>query len=384
MLTHLTGTNDALGVALDNRFARLFTAKSGPQPVPDRQEPVWAASVKWSAIAQAVVALGVILAICYFGKLVWITIMVAALIAFTLEPLVVFFAKCRAPRAFGSFLALLLLLGAAYAAGYFSYNHAMSFMNEIPHYASQIRSTFSRFERQTRQLEQTRQKILSTDEQKAVPVTVKDAGALFTWAFGAASEAALTLGFIPFIAYFMLTWHQQARAKTVRLFAPENRDQVRDVLGAIASMMRRFIVGNFAIGIILSIASMILFAAVGLPYFYFLAFISGFLSLVPYLGIVLAAVVPLAAGLGVLSATEMLIVAAAVTGFHLIALNILYPKIIGSRLELNPLAVILGLLVWASIWGAMGLILAIPILAAVKIVCDHIAALQPIGEWMGD
>jgi predicted PurR-regulated permease PerM len=369
---------------LDNRLARIFTPKQGPQPVPARQEPVWVASIKWSAIAQAVVALGVVLAVCYFGKLVWITLMVSALIAFMLEPLVLFLTRSRIPRGLASLLAVLLLLGAIYAAGYFSYSRVMSFVNEVPRYALRIRGTFTRFERQTKQLEQTRQKIFPTDEQKAVPVSVKDAGSLIERAFSTATEAVMTLGFIPFILYFMLTWHPQAWMKTVRLFPPEHRDQVRDALGSISSMMRTFIVGNFMIGIILSVASMILFAIFRLPYFYFLGFISGFLSLVPYLGAILAAAVPLAAGLGVLNTTEMLIIVAAVIGFHLVGLNVLYPKILGSRLELNPLVVIVGLLVWGWIWGAMGLILAIPIIAAVKIICDHIGSLRPIGDWMGD
>jgi predicted PurR-regulated permease PerM len=369
---------------LDNRFARLFMVKREPQPVPAPREAVRVASIKWSAIAQAVIALGVILAICFFAKLVWITIMISALIAFMLEPIVLLLSRYRIPQALGSLFAVLLLLGVVYAAGYFFYNRATDFADEVPRYASRIRSAFARFERQTSKLEQTQEKILAKDEQNAVPVKVKDERSLFARVFGAAGEAAMTLSFIPFIVYFMLTWRGQAWVKTVRLFPPEHREQVRDALGEISSMMRTFIVANFAIGVILSIASMIVFAAFRLPYFYFLGFISGFLSLVPYLGAILAIIVPLAAGLGVLSTSGMLIIAVAVLALHLLGLNILYPKIIGSRLELNPLVVILGLLLWGWMWGAAGLILAIPIVAAIKIVCDHIEGLQPIGEWMGD
>jgi predicted PurR-regulated permease PerM len=77
-------------------------------------------------------------------------------------------------------------------------------------------------------------------------------------------------------------------------------------------------------------------------------------------------------------------VAAAVLGLHLLAMNVLYPKILGSRLQLNPLVVTISLLLWGFIWGAMGLILAVPIMAAIKIICDHVNSLRPIGEWMGE
>ena len=65
-------------------------------------------------------------------------------------------------------------------------------------------------------------------------------------------------------------------------------------------------------------------------------------------------------------------------------MNVLYPKILGKRLQLNPLAVTLALLFWGWLWGAMGLILAVPITGACKIICDHIEPLRPYGAWMGE
>jgi len=129
---------------------------------------------------------------------------------------------------------------------------------------------------------------------------------------------------------------------------------------------------------------MAVFGFLGLPYFYFLGFISGFLSLMPYLGVVLAAIPPLAAGLGTLKDTGMIIVVLTVLGLHLFSMNVLYPKVIGKRLKLNPLLVTISLLIWGWIWGALGLILAVPVMGVVKIVCDHVTSLRHLGEWMGE
>ena len=71
-------------------------------------------------------------------------------------------------------------------------------------------------------------------------------------------------------------------------------------------------------------------------------------------------------------------------GLHLIAMNVLYPMILGKRLQLNPLAVTIALLFWGWLWGAMGLILAVPITGAFKIICDHIDRLRPYGAWLGE
>jgi len=201
---------------------------------------------------------------------------------------------------------------------------------------------------------------------------------------GALAEVALTLFFIPFLVYFMLSWQEHARTKAVQLFPQEHRTTAYVALGQISLMMKSFIGGNLVIGLFMSVVSLVVFALLGLPYFYFLGFISGFLSLMPYLGIALAMIPPLTAGMGVLSDAQLLTVAATVLGLHLLALNVLYPKILGKRLQLNPLVVTISLLVWGFVWGAMGLVLAVPIMAALKIICDHVNVLRPIGEWMGD
>jgi predicted PurR-regulated permease PerM len=65
-------------------------------------------------------------------------------------------------------------------------------------------------------------------------------------------------------------------------------------------------------------------------------------------------------------------------------MNVLYPKIVGKRLRLNPLAVTLSLLFWAWIWGAMGLILAVPMVGATKVICDYVDSLRGFGAWLGE
>jgi len=198
------------------------------------------------------------------------------------------------------------------------------------------------------------------------------------------SEFVLTLTFIPFLVFFMLSWQDHVRSATVMLFSMENRNSAYVMLGLIARMIRSFIVGNFIIGVFISACSIAIFGFIGLPYFYFLGIISGFLSLIPYLGVLLAVVPPLVADLGHISTAVALIVIASVIGLHLIAMNVLYPKILGKRLQLNPLAVTIALLFWGWLWGAMGLVLAVPLMGALKIICDHIERLRPYGAWLGE
>jgi predicted PurR-regulated permease PerM len=182
----------------------------------------------------------------------------------------------------------------------------------------------------------------------------------------------------------MLTWQGHVRSATVMLFRMEHRNTAYATLGQISAMIRSFIVGNVVIGAFMAVLSVLFFGLMGLPYFYFVGIISGFLSLVPYLGVVLALLPPLLSAMGVASGAKVAAIVGVVLVLHLFALNVLYPKILGRRLQLNPLVVTIALLTWGWIWGAMGLILAVPIVGAIKIIFDHVDSLRPYGAWMGE
>ena len=339
------------------------------------------------AVAQIVIAAAVILTICYVAKLILITLLVSVLLAFVLEPVVSALEKIRLPRPAGAFLAVLFMLILMYAGSYFLYGKAMSFVHELPKYSDRIRSHLAHFRQQTSELEKTTQQVFPEDQngKKPMPVKVENQGqGVVSDKIGSVTEVVLTLCFIPFLTYFMLSWQEHARTKSVQLFRPENRSTAYVTMGHISTMMKSFIAGNFIIGLFIGICSVVVFGFLGVPYFYFIGFISGFLSLVPYLGIAVAVLPPIAAGIGVLSDTRLLLVVITVLVLHMLAMNVLYPKILGKRLQLNPLVVTISLLIWGFIWGAMGLILAVPIMAAIKIICDHVISLRAIGEWLGE
>lgn len=375
------------------RPEQLSPREAPPKPTAEVQQLEQAReglqSLRLGSVALVAIALLLVLAVCYVAKLVLVTLLVSVLLSFVLEPLVALLERFRLPRSVGAFLAILLLIGICYAGSYFFYNRAVSFIQELPKYTAKIRGVTSHLRQKTSQLEQTTKKILPADNpapRNTVPVVVQNASGsgLLTEHLATVTEAAAVIAFIPFLVYFMLSWQEHARTKTVQLFRSEHRSTAYVTMGQISLMMRSFINGNFIIGVFMGVCSVVVFGFLKLPYFYFLGFISGFLSLIPYLGIILAILPPVAAGVGVLSTTGMLIVAGTVLGLHLVAMNVLYPKVIGKRLQLNPLVVTIALLIWGWLWGAMGLILAVPMTGAIKIICDHVPSLRPIGAWMGE
>ena len=148
--------------------------------------------------------------------------------------------------------------------------------------------------------------------------------------------------------------------------------------------IRTYIVANVLIGLLNTILCTLIFWSLGIRYSYFIGALSGFIGLVPYLGVFASLLPPLAGGVDTLNKTGIMVVILTLVGLHLITMNVLYPKFVGKRLQLNPLGVSLSLLFWAWIWGPIGLILAMPILGATKIVCDYVEPLRGVGQWLGD
>jgi predicted PurR-regulated permease PerM len=198
-------------------------------------------------------------------------------------------------------------------------------------------------------------------------------------------DILLMSSFVPFLVYFMLSWRDHLHRTFLLLFEDQSRLIAGNSLKRIASMVRGFVVGNFALGMLLAVLSSLIFMLFRLPYPLLTGPLSGFLSLIPYAGLPLAILPPLFAALPVYQTMPpYILIGSTVAVLHLLALNLLYPKIVGARVHLNPLVVTISLMVWGVLWGAAGLVLAIPLTAAIKAVCDNVGSLRSYGRLLGD
>jgi predicted PurR-regulated permease PerM len=345
-------------------------------------------SIQIVTVAQVVLAVVAAIGLVYMLKIFLVTVLISALLAFALDPLVAGLARLRIPRSVGAAIALALLAALILALTAFFSNRAIEFADQLPEYSSTIRQTVRKVQLQIEKVESSTKDIMPPDKgRKPIPVQVQESPGLSKLISAGASQfgdAALAISFVPFLIYFMLTWKTHVHSATLHIFPKEHRLVAYRTIGRISQMVRSFIVGNLIVGLLNAAATTVVFWYVGLPYFYFLGIISAFAGLIPNLGVFFALLAPVAAGMGTLHKSGMIIVVVTVIAFHVISMNVLYPKLIGRRMRLNPLAVALALLFWAWIWGALGLILAVPLVAATKIICDYVEPLQGLGQWLGD
>ena len=335
------------------------------------------------------VAVIAVVGLIYLLKLVLITILVSLLLAYSLEPLVRGLCQLRVPRWASALSAVLLAVSVTLGVVYFSLNRAVDFADQLPTYSSRIRGLIGKISSQAGRIESGTRSAVEPPQSGEPPVTVKVQQApgitkLISENGGTIMDVLMGVGFVPFLVYFMLMSKDHFHVATVRLFPKEHRLLAHRTVANISKMIRSYIVANVFLGLVNSAVFVVIFWILGIHYFYFVAPISGFATLIPYLGVFLAPLPPLASGIDNLSKTGVITILVAIIGMHIITINFLYPKIVGRRLRLNPLVVSLSLLFWAWIWGALGLILAIPILGAVKIICDHIDSLRGLGSWLGE
>jgi predicted PurR-regulated permease PerM len=327
--------------------------------------------------------------------------------------------KLRLPRAFASFVVCSIALAGLYLVGLGIYTEFANLVADLPAYSQRINALADRVAAKVDEIEKRTWELVipkrfqNQPPQPAAPTALRppsgrrpvtpppaqpppiqevhihsDPKPFYTYvyeSFRTFYNVALMASFVPFLVYFMLSWRDHMRGSFLRLFSGESRRTVSKTLESVAEVARAFVVGNFALGLLVGLFSSIFFFAIRMPYWPLIGPLSGFLSMVPYVGMPLAMVPPLVAGLAVYDQPGIYILIAAVVGLlHLIALNLLYPKMVGGRVHLNPLVVTLALMFWGTLWGAIGLVLAIPLTAGVKAVCDNVGSLQGFGKLLGD
>ncbi len=378
--------------------------------------------VHTQALPLQVIATGVVLAILYLGRVVFITAIVAVIIALILEPLVALVMRLRLPRNIASLAVGIVAILAMYFGGLGAWNQLAGLAGDVPAFREHLSAFITGISDRIQAAEDSARRFViqekkpdppplpprpapkrSRRESALPPAATPVPGAVpaiqevrihddrsplteFVYArLGTLYEFVLMVSFVPFLAYFMLSWRDHIYRSFLRFFEGDDRVAAARSLDGVAEMARAFVAGNFLIGILLTALSWAAFTLIHVPYPFLVATLSGFLSLIPYIGMPLALLPPVVAALAEGDTSTVIFLSLAIVlVLHLVAMNILYPKLVGARVHLNPLVVTFSLMFWGFIWDAPGLILAIPITAGIKAVCDNVPGLQPYGRFLGD
>jgi predicted PurR-regulated permease PerM len=335
-----------------------------------------------SPFSLRVIAAAIILLFAYYAQGVVITLVLSILLAYCLDPLVEFLERWRIPRTVGSMIIVLLMCAVFGAVTYSMWTRVSDFAENWPKYSDVWRQTAASVESKIfpgtpvatgTQVPATA--LSPRDSEMVRNFVVRGIGSLYA--------IFLEITFVPFLVFFMLAGKREVWHGTLQLFPVSRRTQVKETLEDLRIVLRDYVLWMLVVTAMVVAFSSLFFWVLGMDYPVLTGIVSGVLNMVPYIGAVLAWLPAF-----MLAITKwqtigwFVLIAGVLTGIHIFAVNLIAPQLVGRRLRLNAVAITVSLLFWGWVWGGMGLLLAIPITATLRVVCDHIDSLKPIGRWL--
>jgi predicted PurR-regulated permease PerM len=338
-----------------------------------------------STVSLRVIACAVILTFCYYAAGVVITLLLSILIAYFLDPAVDFLERLRLPRMVGALVMVIVLIAGVAGIGYILWMRAADFADNWPRYSVVLKQGISALDSKIQRIEGGVTGVEKPQQSPASPTLPGPAVLQSLLLRGANSLYALFLEatFVPFLVFFMLAAKRDLWHGTLQLFPVARRTQVKETLDDLREVLRNYLAGMTLVTLVVMIVSAFFFWLMELDYPMLTGIVSGLFNMVPYLGAVLAWVPPMIIGLTKWKTIgPFFFTAVVLLAVHIFALNLLAPSLVGRRVRLNAVAITIALLFWGWVWGGMGLILAIPITATLRVVCDHTESWKPIGRWL--
>ncbi len=319
---------------------------------------------------------GLLTVFAYYASSLCITVVLAAFLAILVDPLVVMLEKLRLPRAVAAGVVVLAFIALIGLLGHDLYGRGTNFAEQLPVYTSKLQQSVEPIIRKIEKVQQSAGS-LSNDVQtsKKIPeVRLQESPswpAYLVRGAGSVWGVLIIAGVVPFLTFFMLCSKEQMAIRMNALL--NSRVDTDRFVKSLNQMVRGFVAGNFIVGSVMAIATTLMLFAIGIKGAVPLGIASGLLNLLPFLGLIFSLALPLAAALLQFSTPgPYIVIILTILLLHIISANFLFPKFIANRVSIGPVAATVGILFWGWLWGVMGLLLAVPLTALVKMVADYL------------
>jgi predicted PurR-regulated permease PerM len=349
------------------------------------ETPPAALRISSTSTSLRILAGAVVLLFFYYAAGVVITLLLSVLLAYFLDPAVELLERVRVPRTIGSLIMVLLLIAVIGAVGYGLWVRSSDFAANWPKYRDILREATGEVQGKINGIEGSVNDLTAPNGGKA-PTPSSDSGTvhnLFLRGIGSLYALVLEGTFVPFLVFFMLAGKREAWHATLQLFPISRRTQVKETLDDLRNVLRDYLIGMSVVTLVVIACSSIFFLALGFDYPVLAGIASGLCNMVPYIGAILAWIPGFfLAVLKWKAVSHFGIIAVVLTSIHIVAQNLIAPQLVGRQVQLNAVAITISLLFWGWVWGGMGLILGIPITAALRVICDHTESWKPVARWL--
>lgn len=326
-----------------------------------------------------------LIAILYIARGIIIPIVFAVLVATLLQPVVKFFIRLRMKRLLAIILTLvlafLLILG-----------FVTILISQAIHFSDSLPVLVDKFTSMINEAITNASGNLNINPQKMHAWISKMQNELLNSSAAAIGQTLMILGnglviffLIPVYIFLILFYQPLLIGFIFRFFGTENKNKVGEIVGKIKVVIQNYLSGLVMEAAIVAILDITALMILGIEYALILGILGAFLNVIPYIGSVVAALLPMLVAFVTKSSPWYVVyVMIAYYFIQLVDNNFIVPYIVASKVKLNALFSIIIVLVGNALWGIPGMFLSIPILAIIKLICDHIESLEPWGYLLGD
>lgn len=318
------------------------------------------------------------------GASIIVPLLFALLLAMLLDPVVSKLRRIRIPRVISIGIAVIFAMSILVGLSYFIVTQAANLKDSLPDMETKLDGFYKEAQRWVARSFDMRY----SEVDKAVD-TVKDKGMDKTGSM--VGQTLTTVGtlfafffLLPVFTFLILLYKKLLVGFIERLFSSADQPLVRDVLNNTRTVVQSYLVGLLFEMVIVAALNWIGLTLLGVKYALLLAVLGALLNLIPYIGMIIATLLPMAIAL----ATQEPVVALWVLGLYLLIQfldnNFLVPAIVASRVEINALVSIVVVMIGGALWGIPGMFLSLPLTAILKVIFDRVPGLQPFGYVLGD
>ncbi|OKS85732.1 AI-2E family transporter [Mucilaginibacter polytrichastri] len=338
---------------------------------------------KFALILFTVIAL---IGICYVGQGILSPLLLALLFAILLRPVAAFLThKLRIPRILSALITVVLFMLIFVTIFYFISVQLADMANDWDIIKSNVTKHYDNLQGYVKETFSISKGEQEKMVKKATSGSMDSGKQLMGTTLMSLTDSLMNLILIPIYMFLILIYRTHFIKFLTKLFEEKDHPKLEDILKTIKVSVQSYILGLLFELVIVSALTSVGLMIIGVKYAILLGVITGLLNLIPYIGIVIAGVLTIIASLTGQSDLNIIIGILIVNiVVQIIDNNVLVPLVVSSKVEINSLASIAGIILGGAVAGISGMFLAIPVMAILKVIFDRIKPLEPWGYLLGD
>jgi predicted PurR-regulated permease PerM len=284
----------------------------------------------------------------------------------------------KIPKFFIMFFLLLFIFIVFYFSGVLIFGGVSSFVQKFPAYSTKITAMATALWEQLKiPLGDVNQYIDHFDWGQPISALTT----LLSRTFGSFAVFLGNLVLVIIFLMFMLAGRTALMLRVKRAFEEPQADRLIFIINSIENHVQHYLLIKIFVSLLTAVISGMIILAGGIDFVVFSALLIFVLNFIPNIGSIIATVFPVLIGLinyGL--SIRVLLVGAGLIITQMIIGNVVEPKITGKNLNLSPIVILISLILWGWLWGITGMILAVPLTSAMKIIFEHIEVLKPLAS----